>query len=171
MRVTCLADKAGMATNASPAPGHRLPGPVTRFLAERVGRRGAALLFFALLDAVYAVSLLAPDRTSRRTATTLFVDSVAPLWVWGLLWAAAGVVCLAHAFRMSDRVGFAAAIAIKTVWGLLFVFAGFAGVSRAYVGAAIFLCMAVWVAIISSWPEPPPAYAIPGGPGYHHGRE
>jgi len=127
-----------------------------RFLVGRVGRRGAALVFFALLDFVYAFSLADPQPEARRSSTFRYVASIFPLWVWSVLWAIAGLACLISAFRTKDKIGFTAAIAIKTLWGFIFVVAAITGgVDRAYVGATLWLCLAAWVAIISAWPEPP----------------
>lgn len=125
-------------------------------LRFRIGRRGASLLFFALLDIIYCISLLFPPKEAQTNPTFVFIKSVAPLGLWAALWAAAGILCLRDAFRASDKVGFAAAIAIKVLWGLLFIAGMFLHVERAYVSATIWLCLAGWVAIISSWPEPPP---------------
>jgi len=122
-------------------------------LVRRVGRRGAALLFFALLDAVYAFSLFNPAPEVRQSPSVKFVATLLPLWAWGLMWAAAGVACLVGAFMKSDKWSFACAIGIKTLWGLIYLGAAFVGLERAYLSAAIWLCLAVWVAIIASWPE------------------
>ncbi len=128
---------------------------VHQFLVERIGRRGAALAFFALLDLVYAYSLFFPAAETRRTSTTRFIESVAPLPLWGALWAGAGLACLVCVLRVYDRIGFAATMAVQTLWGLLFAVATVVGVERAYLSAALWLCAAGWVAIISGWPEPP----------------
>ncbi len=124
-----------------------------RWLRDHIGRRGAALLFFAFLDFVYSFGLFNPAPEVRRTPTVLFVESVLPLWVWAIMWLAAGICCLVDAFRRNDKVGFAAAIAIKTLWGLLFVVAMVAGLERAYLSAALWLVLAGWVGIIATWPE------------------
>ncbi len=124
-----------------------------RWLRDHIGRRGTALLFFALLDAIYAYSLYNPAPEVRRTGLVQFVEAVAPLWVWGSLWALAGVFCLVYAFRRSDQRGFAAAIAIKVLWGVLCLLAMFNGVDRAYVSAAIWLAAAGWVGVVATWPE------------------
>lgn len=123
-----------------------------RNLIRRVGHRGAALLFFALLDEVYAYSLFNPPPSSQYLE---FVRGIAPFQVWACLWAAAGAICLISAFRKDDRWGFAAAMAIKMMWGMLYVYGIFIDVERSYLGAAIWLCLAGWIAIISSWPAPP----------------
>lgn len=128
---------------------------LARKIVSKVGRRGAALLFFAFLDAVYAFSLFNPPPEARVSAQLAFVQNVAPLHLWGALWALAGSACLLFAFRTNDRWGFAAAMAIKVMWGCLYVYGFAIGIERAYLSAAIWLCLAGWVGIISSWPEPP----------------
>ncbi len=132
-----------------------------RWLGRCVGRRGATLLFFAMLGIVYAYGLLVPGPRASWGASQRFIVTVAPLWVWAVLWAASGLLCLVYAFRAADRVGFAAASGVTTMWGLLYVVAAVAGVSRAFIGAVIFLCLGGWVAIISSWPEPPAGFSQP----------
>lgn len=129
---------------------------MVRWLAWRVGRRGIALLFFAFLDLVYSVSLFVPPAEAAKSSSLRFVASILPLPVWGTLWATAGLVCLVHAFRIDDKIGFAFAISIKVLWAAVFVIAMVTGaIERAYVGAAIWLAMAGWIAVISTWPEPP----------------
>lgn len=145
--------------SAVPAGLHRA---VCSTLRLRVGHRGAALLFFAFLDFVYCASLLAPPPDQRNNPTLLFFAHTAPLALWGALWGIAGLFCLVNAFRNHDKTGFTAAIAIKTLWAAMFVLATIEGVPRAYVSATLWLTLAGWVAIISTWPEPPPGYRILG---------
>lgn len=121
-------------------------------LRFRVGRRGCALLFFALLDVIYAASLLsAPTVGPYR-----FLAAILPLAAWASLWGAVGLLCLVQAFMASDRAAFAAAMLIKVVWGLVQL-AGWliVGLDRGYVGAIVWLALAAFVAVISGWPEPP----------------
>lgn len=128
-----------------------------------LGRRGCALLFFALLDLVYSFSLFAPPRELDGNKTLLFLTAIAPLPLWGSLWAVAGLVCLFSAFRQNDTAGFAAAIAVKVLWGLIFALGWvFADLERAYVAVAIWFAMAGWVAVIAGWPEDP--RTLPGPP-------
>jgi len=122
----------------------------------RVGKRGRSLLFFAVLDLIISASLISPDHATRRAPLYVWLDSVAPLWTWSLLWGFVGLICLWNAFRQrNDRWGFSAAIAIKVLWGMLSL-AGWllGGVERGYVSAAIWLAMAGWVWEIAGWPEP-----------------
>lgn len=120
-------------------------------LRLRVGRRGACLLFFALLDFVYAASL----STAPASDTYLFLDSLMPLSWWATIWAAVGWTCAIQAFLPSDRIAFAAASALKIVWGLAQLIGwGFDAIPRGYVAATIWLAFAAFVQVISGWPEP-----------------
>lgn len=126
-----------------------------RGIAHRVGRRGGVLLFFGFLDLIYAVSLAAPDRTTRSGPFFGWLLQVAPLWVWAAGWALVGVNCLVHAVRRSDRWGYVGAIVLKVCWGLVCLGGWlFGDVERGYVSAAIWLSAAAFVALISGWPEP-----------------
>lgn len=125
-------------------------------LRQRIGRRGAALLFFAFLDTVYCWSLLDPSASARRSSAFLFLGDVAPLWTWAAAWGAVGATCLVCAFLRRDEVAFSAAISLKVMWGLLFVGGWlFAGVERGYVSAAVWIALALLVGLLAGWPEPP----------------
>jgi hypothetical protein len=129
---------------------------VRRFFRYRVGRRGAALLVFAWLDAVIAYSLT--DSSVRAQTATLpvyrVIVSLAPLLTWAILWATVGAACFVSAFLKDDRWGFAAAISVKVVWA-----AGFAaawvvyGADRAWIAAATWLVLALLVLDIAGWRE------------------
>lgn len=131
----------------------------------RVGRRGAALLFFAFLDMYYGVSLLAPTKEARSSSAMMWVASILPLWVWSLGWFLVAALCMVDAFRQHDRIAFSAAMGIKMLWAGIYVGAQLAGVlERGFAGAAIWLALAALVGLLSSWPEPPqegPAWTPP----------
>ena len=130
-----------------------------RTIFERVGRRGAALLFFTLLDLVYCVSLL----TGPRPLSPLYawMDSVAPLPMWAVLWGAVGLIGLYFAFRTYDTPAFMAAVALKVAWGLSALFGWIAGaVPLGYVSAVIWLAFAAFVFLIAG--GIPPANPRPG---------
>jgi hypothetical protein len=130
---------------------------ISHSLIRRIGRRGAALLFFALLDLLYGLSLASPDPQVRLSPSVAFIAHVAPLPAWAALWAAVGVACLAGAFVRHDRWAFTAAVALKVLWGVTFLVGWLvAHLERGWVPAVIWLAMAGWVLIIASWPEPPP---------------
>jgi hypothetical protein len=119
-----------------------------------VGRRGACLLFFALLDFVYGLSLSQP--AAAMAPTTRFVASIAPLPWWAGLWISVGVICLAGAFaHRLDRAAFCAAAGIKTLWGgVLLLGWAISDVTRGWVSAAVWCAFAALVVVLAGWPEP-----------------
>lgn len=123
-----------------------------------VGRRGAVLLFLALLDFVYAFSLCRP--ASPLTAQTQFLVDVAPLDAFALAWAVVGILCLAGAFFRRrwpwfDVWPFLGAIMIKIFWAVMLGLAWMvAGVERGWVSAAVWLALAALVVALAGWPEP-----------------
>lgn len=127
-----------------------------RTVGHVIGRRGASLLFFAMLDFIYGYSLADPPAESAQSTTTRFIATVAPLSVWATLWIAVGLVCLICAFRVRDRLAFAAAVGLKVLWGGTFLVGWMiAGLDRGWLASAIWLALALFAFIISSWPEPP----------------
>lgn len=118
-------------------------------MIRRVGRRGAALLFFALLGFVYCYGLLNP--LYPLSPTYAWVASVLPLWVWAALWGTAGGICAVCAFRVHDSLAFGAMIGVSAWWGLL-IGAGwlFGGVDRGYISAVVWLALAGFVYVIGS---------------------
>lgn len=110
------------------------------------------MLFFALLDLVYAVSLIG----APPTAALRFLTSILPIPAWAALWGAVGLLCLVQAFMPSDRAAFAAAALIKVVWGVVQLWGWlFGDLDRGYVSAAVWLALAAFVHVIAGWPEPP----------------
>lgn len=121
-----------------------------------LGRRGISLLFFGLLDIVYCISLLNPDRVSRQSPFLASITHLAPLPAWAALWGITGILCLIFASRWNDRIGFAAAIFLKITWATACVFAWLnGGAERGYVSAAIWLALAGFVWVLAGWPEAP----------------
>jgi hypothetical protein len=118
-----------------------------------VGRRGAALLCFAILDAVYAAGLVWPGPNGGG-ATQVWFGSILPLWFWALWWLSATVVCTVGALnKRYDQAGFIAAISIKIWWGVLGLIGWIAG--QVPVSApAVWLGLSVLVMLIAGWPEP-----------------
>ena len=117
-------------------------------LGARIGRRGAALLFFTLLDLVYCLSLL----TSPRPLSPLYtwMDTLVPLPAWAAVWGTVGTVCLWYAFRAYDTPGFMAAVALKVAWGLNALLGWLTGaVPLGYVSAVIWLAFAAFVHLIA----------------------
>jgi len=125
-------------------------------LRHRIGHRGSALLFFAVLDIVYCCSLLFPPAPDQQGAWLRFLAGILPLPAWALIWGAVGLLCLFTAFRRRDSAAFAFAVGIKVLWSMLSLASGaVGGVDRWYVSTVIWLAFAGFVGIIASWPEPP----------------
>lgn len=117
-------------------------------LTQRVGRRGAALLFFTLLDFVYCLSLL----TSPRPLSPLYtwMDTLVPLPAWAAAWGAVGAACAWYAFRAYDTPGFMAAVALKVAWAINAALGWLTGaVPLGYVSAVIWLAFAGFVHLIA----------------------
>lgn len=121
---------------------------------RRIGRRGAALLFFALLDFTYCYYLLSPTETLRRSPSFQWLGEIMPLSWWAALWGGVGAVCLICVPRRRDGVAFAAAIALKVLWASVYLGGWFlAGLERAYISAAVWGAFAALVGLIATWPE------------------
>jgi hypothetical protein len=117
-------------------------------VAARVGRRGAALLFFALLDVVYCYGLLTVPKP--LTPFYAWMNVIMPLALWAACWGMVAVMCLVFAFRTYDTPAFMAAVALKVAWGLPPLFGWLAGnVERGYVSAIIWLAFAAFVFLIA----------------------
>ncbi len=119
-----------------------------RGLRDRIGRRGAALLFFALLDFVQGFTLL----TAPRPLAPFYAsaDAVMPLPVWAAFWSAVGLTCLVFAFMVRDTAAFMAAVALKVGWGGTAFFGWVAGtVPLGYLSAVIWLAFAAFVYLIA----------------------
>lgn len=129
-------------------------------LTRRIGRRGASLLFFSLLDLVYGFSLIVPERATRLNPLFVYLTRVMPLAAWGAAWSAVGVVLLLSAFSADDRAGFGVAAFWKVLWGLLTLASG---IPRAYVSAVIWVALAGFILVLSGWPEPPRTRKDEGG--------
>lgn len=125
-------------------------------LIQKVGRRGALLLFLGVLDVIYAYSLAHPTAESIHSQTYMYLASIGGLNLWAILWAITGLLALFYAFRRNDAPAYTACTAIKILWAVIF-FLGwlFAGVERGYLSTAIWGSFAGIIWMISSWPEVP----------------
>lgn len=124
-------------------------------LFHRIGRRGAALLFFFILDFFNGWSLLDPLPESRQSHGTQWLASVLPLEAWGAIWLFVGLLCLIGALIRTDVVAWVAAMSIKVMWGLLWLLGWMLdGVERGWVFAAFWLALAALVALLAGWAEP-----------------
>lgn len=129
---------------------------------SHVGRRGAFLLFLAVLDFLYAGSLAHPAPEAARSPSTLFIGTIMPLWGWAALWGGVGLSCGIGAFLRHDKWAFSAAVALKLLWGGTFLLGwAIAGLDRGWVSAAVWLTFAPIVYLISGWSESPDLSELP----------
>jgi hypothetical protein len=132
-----------------------------RGLANRVGRRGAALMFFFLLDVVYCFALL--DAPRPLVPFYEYMNNALPIGVWAAAWGFVGLVCLFYAFRDQDTPAFICAVIIKVAWGLLALFGWLGGaVDRGYVSAVIWLGFAAFVYLVAGGIPPAVGRPKPG---------
>ena len=128
-------------------------GRKLRQAARRVGRRGAFLLFLAILDFGYGYSLI-----EVNLRQSLHADLLLPYPAWGIIWLSTGAVCAVGAVLRTgaDRFAFAAAATLKAAWGAVFVRVWlYDRLPRGWVSVIIWLAFAAVVLLVSSWPEPP----------------
>jgi len=124
-------------------------------LVRRIGRRGASLLFLALLDLIYAGGLLALPPEARSNPSYAFLARLLPLPIWAAIWGAVGLVCLVQAFARRDALAFTAASLLKAAWGTVYLVGWALGdIPRGWLASVIWYGFAIWLAIISGWREP-----------------
>lgn len=123
-------------------------------IKRRVSRRGYALLFFAQIGLAFGYSLAAPQ--NPPSASSKFAASIMPLWAWATLWIGTALICIGYAFTRADKLAFSLMMGTVTAWGLVNLGGFITGQNpRGWVGAAVFLGLASFVYIISSWPDLP----------------
>jgi hypothetical protein len=123
-------------------------------LARQVGRRGAWLLFLALLSLVYAFGLAFPTQRSLTNPTTVFLVAIMPLYAWAVLWGGVGLACLFYAFRKWDAPGYTLAMFLLALWALVFLFGWLIGdVERGYLSAVIWGAFCGVTGLIAGWRE------------------
>ena len=125
--------------------------PVSKALIRRMGHRGAFLLFLALLDVIYGLSLCADPGPLKP------LNLILPINAWADIWMAIGVFLFTGAFLIKDKYHFAVATLLKFIWAAVFFDAWYIqGFSRGWVQGVIWAAFACVVLVISSWPEAAP---------------
>lgn len=128
----------------------------TKWWMKNVGRRGSALLFFSFLDAFYSWSLLSLPPQAKESPTFQFIDRMVPIEICAAVWGFVGLICLIFAFRRWDGIAFTLAIALFLLWGIVYVAGDVANqIYRGWVGSTIWFAFALFVLLISGWPEAP----------------
>ncbi len=120
---------------------------------SKVGRRGAALIGFGIVDVIYGASLIQPSG-SIPNATARWFGSIGPMSLWVALWWAVALVCFMSAICKSrDGWGFAAAIALK-IWWVLLCFVGWRSGEVSSGAVGVWFGFTYFVGLIAGWPEP-----------------
>ncbi len=130
-----------------------MPTPSTKII-HRIGRRGAFLIFLAMLDLIYGYSLAFPTVAATNSPGLLFLASILSLKLWALLWATIGVICFVFAFKRKDAPGYASAMFLKILWAIIFLLGWlFAGIERGYLSTVIWGTFAGILGLIATWPD------------------
>jgi hypothetical protein len=94
---------------------------------------------FVFLGYAYAVAHV--PSTTRNSLST--VTQYVPLWVFGVLWMAAGTYCITAGFSRRKLDGFAVGVLMPSIWGLLYLICWIHGdPGRGWVSAGIFWAIA-----------------------------
>lgn len=132
------------------------PCRILRRIDKRLGRRGSYLVCAGSAWTLYGIGLTIEPRPGTVRGM-LMLRSIAPMWVWGLVWIACGLTAIVFAFARTgrDRYGFAAAVLPTLLWAGTYLVAMLAGdFPSAWVSAATWLFAASRLLIVSGWPEP-----------------
>lgn len=95
--------------------------------SSRLGYRGAFLLFLAAIDVVYGWFLINPTPEQARTTQFVWRDHILPSEAWGAIWLTVAAILVVSALMRQDRVGYAAAIALKVGWAFIAAMSGLTG--------------------------------------------
>jgi hypothetical protein len=120
-----------------------------RWAQDRIGRRGAILLFLTVLDCSYGYAIIASKLPAQKAGILIL-----PWAVWGWLWVATGLTCLVFAFRRNDVPGYNVATALKTAWALAYLWAGLKHLPLWWLSSVVWATFAAAVMVIAGWAEP-----------------
>jgi hypothetical protein len=127
-----------------------------RRLARALGRRGAILLSYGTVWALYGYAQITtpqPDQRGLRPVLELL-----PLTVWGWLWICTGLAAVVSAWLPQGRdwVGFLSLPAMVLPWMGSYLIAWLTGdFPRGWVAALVWGVIAVPVLVVAGWREPP----------------
>lgn len=128
-------------------------------LGKHLGRRGMALLFFALLDAGIAYGIFTIDSYPLAVQAAVKASyagqtALMSLTAWGWVWALVGAICAIQAFTKHDRLAFFLAAALKGGWAGGFIIGFFFyDIPRAWLSTTVYLSFSAFVLTMSGWEE------------------
>ncbi|ARX81505.1 hypothetical protein SMD44_00903 [Streptomyces alboflavus] len=127
-----------------------------RRLGRMLGRRGAILLSYGTVWALYGYGQLVSPQPDQR-GLRLLLDRI-PLDVWAWMWIAAGLLAVISAWLPQGRdwTGFLALVVIVLPWMGSYAASWAMGeFNRGWVAALIWGVIAVPVIVVAGWREPP----------------
>ena len=117
-------------------------------IKRRIGRRGAFLLFLAILDSAYGYSLIIVPTLVNS------YDLLLPLKTWIILWLVMGVVCLSGVFAKTDWFQYGCSALFKAAWAALYLQLWIVQHdTHAWVSTVIWLAFAMIILLVGGWPE------------------
>ena len=133
-----------------------MPRRVARRLGRALGRRGAILLSYGTVWSLYGYAQITSPQPDQRGLTPAL--ELAPLAVWGWLWALTGLTAIVSAWLPQglDWLGFLALPAMVLPWTGSYLLAWLMGdFPRGWVAALVWAAIAVPVLVVAGWREPP----------------
>lgn len=130
------------------------PLMLLRRLRDRVGRRGASLLFVGVLSLVLTASILTAGPAQLSSPTYAVLSALAPLPVWAAGWGLSVLVCWVQAFMAMDRIAFAVSTAMWWAYGIAYLVGSVSGANpRGWVLGLVWIGFGGWLNLIATWPE------------------
>ncbi|MCZ4506950.1 hypothetical protein O3Q52_01740 [Streptomyces sp. ActVer] len=133
-----------------------MPRRAVRRLGRQLGRRGAILLSYGTVWALYGYAQVVSPQPDQRG-----LEPLLELWslhVWGWLWVITGLVAVVSAWLPQgfDWPGFLALPLIVLPWMVSYLATWLAGdFPRGWVAAVVWGVIAVPVLVVAGWREPP----------------
>lgn len=153
-----------MGRPAYAAIGRLMLAPAARWVACRLGRRGAILLSYGAVWALYGYAQIASPAPEQRGLEPL--TALTSLDVWGSLWIATGLVAAVCAWAPQgwDWPGHAALQLIAVPWiGSNLATWLMGEFPRGWIAAAVWGVISVPIWVTAGWREPPRVKRVSSG--------
>jgi len=126
-----------------------------RFHVPVIGRRGASLLFFGLIFAIFSWSYLAHPELITESPTKHVVNQLATPLQWGIVFAVVSALkCVAAFWKPLEWTAFGFGESIWFIWAASYLVEWLSGnAPYAYIGLAFYAGFAAFNVIIAGWPE------------------